>query len=305
MQIFDIQPRSRQLMLVGRTWIELQQWIKGYLMLEVSNVALQFLRHPKPPTVRIETPSGTIPYVIFDADPFEIEASVTLRGASADTAGPRLGWTQLQTLDVNRAAYRGQTSAAGRVEVFRDRSTKAMGNLCRDVSFASDVFTCPAGTRRGLGYTPRHAMNIDLGKERIPGTVLVSHADKPGDAYFTQYDNERTRQPNYLTWVMIEMQFCVVLLLKHRDGRLQQLKHFNWGLKLEDRFEPVLQGKTVASVRRIGTGVNNRVTFKPFIDGPVTDGNIAALIAAPTGMTCNERAYLRNNNPQVRQHSSW
>ncbi|RYF13435.1 MAG: hypothetical protein EOO77_15515 [Oxalobacteraceae bacterium] len=272
-------------------------------MLEVGRVALQFLRHPKAPSIRIpEPPKGMTPYVMFDSDAFEVEAAVDLRG---DAKGARIGWTQLQTADVNRALYKGTTPDAGRVTVFRDRSTRAMARLCRDVSFASDVFTCPSNTTKGLGYTSLRPLNLDLTSVHFPATVRVSHADKPTDGWFTEVDNDRTRRQNYLAWVLIDMQFCAVLLLKQPGGRIEQLKHFYWGLKWEARFEPIVHNGKVGGVRQVGGGANNRATFKPFVDGPVTDPQLAALIAAPTGQTCNDRAYLRNNNPEVRNFAHW
>lgn len=272
-------------------------------MLEVGHVALQFLRRPKHPSVRIPEPvKGFTPHVAFDADAFEVEAAVDLRG---DTKGARLGWTQLQVTDINRALYKGATPDAGHVTVFRDRSTKAMARLCRDVSFANDVFTCPPGTRDGLGYTPQRPLNLDLTPVRAPATVRVSHADKPGDGWFIEWDNERTKRPNYLAWVLIEMQFCAVLLLRQPGGRLDQLKHFYWSLKWEARFEPALAGGKVTGVRQVGGDANNRATFQPFIDGPVTDSRLAEMIAARSGQTCNERAYLRNNNPEEHHYTRW
>ena len=273
------------------------------MKLEVDRVGMQFLRRPKAPSVRIGDPiPGVGPYVSFDADALEVEAAVGLRG---NAIGARLGWTQLQSVDVNRALFRGLTREAGRVEVLRDQSKMATSRLCRDVSFASDVFTCPPGTQRGLGYTPQRPMNLDLTSVHLPGTVRVSHADKPSEGYIATQQNDRTKRPNYLAWALVEMQFCAVLLLKHRDHRLVQLGHFTWGLRWENRFEPVIQGRKVTNIRRTSGDSGNTVTVKPFVDRPVTDVRFAALINATNSQTCNERAYLRNNNPVVHQHLSW
>lgn len=272
-------------------------------MLEVDKVSMQFVRRPKPPTVSIGASiPGVGPYASFEADAFEIEGIVSLRGRAA---GARLGWTQIQTLDVNRAHFRGLTRDAGRIEMLRDESKAAISSMCRDVSVSSDVFTCPAGTRRGLGYTPRGPMNIDLTPMRTPGILRVSHADKPGEGYIATQRNDRTRQPNYLSWALIEMQFCAVLLMKQQDGALVQLGHFTWGLRWEDRFEPIVHGSSFAGIRRTTGDEGNKVSFQPFVVGPVDDARLARLISAPNAQTCNERAYLRNNHPVLRQHSTW
>ena len=272
-------------------------------MLEVGHVGLQFLRRPKPPSVRItEATKDFGAYAMFDADAFEVEAAVALRG---DGTGARLGWTQLQTLDVDRALYRGLTPDAGRVQVWRERSKAATAPLCRDVSSASDVFTAPAGAKTALGYTPRHPFNVALTPVHLPATVPVSHGDKPGGWYAALQDNDRTRKPNYLSWALIEMRFCVVLLLQHKNGRVEQLKHFYWSLKWEDRFEPVKGGGEITTVRRISGDDGHKMAFKQFVDGPVTDGRLAALIAAKTTQTCNKRAELRYNNPEVHHYARW
>lgn len=270
-------------------------------MLEVGKVDLRFLRYPKQPSIRIEEPVGSDAYAMFDADAFEVGAAVDLRG---DGTGARLGWTQLQTVDIDRAMYRGLTPAAGKVEICRDCSTSAPAKLCRDVSFANDVFTAPPGTQVGLGYTPQQPLNVALTSARLPGTVHVSHADKPAAWNQVVYYNGVTRHPNYLASALVEMEFCAVLLLKHKDGRLQQLAHFYWSLSWKNRFELVKHGQKT-SVRRISGDEGNRITFKPFIDGPVTDAYLAALIATPTGQTCNKRAELRYNHPQVHQSAHW
>lgn len=271
-------------------------------MLEVGHVDLQFLRRPKPPSVRIEVPDRSASYVAFDADAFEVEAAVALRG---DGTGARIGWTQLQTLEVDRAVYRGLTPDAGKVHVFRDRSKLGGVGPCRDVSFATDVFTAPPGTQRALGYTPLRPLNVALTAARLPGTVRVSHGDKPGQWYDALRDNDRTNKPNYLSWALVEMRFCAVLILQHKGGRLEQLKHFKWSLRWEDRFEPVRANGKVATVRRVGGATGNRIAFEPFRDGPVTDGRLASLIAASTAQTCNKRGELRYNTPEVHNYASW
>ena len=275
-------------------------------MLKIGEVGLTFLKRPKRPTIRVETPGkGALSYASFDADAFEVEAAVELIGSRSDGKGARLGWTQIQTVDVNRAVYKGATTEAGRTEVNRDRSTSAAGSLCRDVMSATDVFTCPPGTQRGLGYTPQKPMNFALDAVPIPSKVRVSHADKPGEGYLVEFENDRTRRINYLAWAKVEMQFCAVLILKRRDGSIEQLSHFYWSLNWEDRFEPLRRGSDVTGIRAVGAGDRNAMTFKPFVKGPVPDGRLQALITAAKVQTCNDRAYLRNNDPETVFHSRW
>ena len=76
-------------------------------MFHVVNSRLRFLKRPTATQVTV-TPAGLMSEARFASPFFEVEATVHFAGTTpSGVAGYRLGFTQLQWIETNRAAYKG------------------------------------------------------------------------------------------------------------------------------------------------------------------------------------------------------
>lgn len=239
---------------------------------------------------------------VFTCDFFEVVADVDFTGGAHETgAGYRLGYTQLQWIETNRATYSGLAKTDGWSEVKRDRPPARLAQACRDVMLSNDPFSYPAGSKPLNGYTPHHFLNVDLaGVSGFPKSVQVSHADSPSDRYPLQRLNVRTGKSNFLDWVQMEFHFCTVLMVKRQDGSYHQLKHFYWNVHWNANFVATAAfGGIGATVRFVPSAHKNVMNFGPFIEGAVSDVRFAALVSAPSVTTCNVVANAEVTNQIV------
>ena len=246
------------------------------------------LRFVKPGTKSYVAVNGS--QAVFTCDFFEAVAEVDLQGGPSETgAGYRLGYTQLQWIETNRATYSGLTKADGWSEVKRDRPPARPAQACRDVALSTDPFTYPPGSQPLQGYAPQNLLNIDLATvTTLPTTIKVSHADSPSDSWPTRRMNTKTNKPNFLDWAQLEFHFCSVLLIRRKDGTFHQLKCFYWNVHWNVNFTIApTAGATGATVSPVASSRKNVMNFGPIIEGAVTDHRFAALVSAANVSTCN------------------
>lgn len=258
------------------------------------------LRAVKPGTKSYVAVSGT--QAIFTCDFFEIVAEVDLQGGATETgAGYRLGFTQLQWIETNRATYNSLTRGDGWSEVKRDRPPARAAQACRDVASSTDPFTYPTGSQPLQGYAPQNLLNVDLATvSGFPKTVKVSHADSPSDSWPIHRINSHTGKPNYLEWAQLEFHFCTVLLVRRPDGTFHQVKHFYWNVHWNVNFIIVpVAGSSGATVSPLPSSGKNVMNFGPFIEGAATDARFGSLITAAYVTTCNTVANQEISNQIV------
>jgi len=270
-------------------------------MFHVRESHLRFVVRPTTTAVTIVPPGGAGALAMFISPFFEVEGQVSFAQPPAKAAGCRLGFTQLQWIETNRATFRGIGRGDGWSMLKRDRAPARPAQACRDVAFANDVFSYPPGAQGLVGYMPRHKLDLDLGTMvPLPTALFVSHADAPRDIFPTFRRNGRTGKLNYLDWAQLEFHFCTVMLLRRNDGTLHQLKHFYWNVHWNANFTASPgQGSAPATVRPLPSAGRNIYNFGRVIDGAVTDSRFAALIGQAVTPTCNTVAGTASANQIV------
>ena len=188
-------------------------------------------------TTTVEPIASSPPDFLFDSPRIKADASITLTGAAGENVGGWvLGFIQLKYIGTNRVHYRGATVRDGSIMFTRSNET-----LCRDTDdHSAEVWfdSINSGGTTGTEGTNKLAAASMLGSTGSLN-VRAGLVDKPWRRWPATRSN--TLVPgfpiNYLSYAVIELLFCTMLVAQDPAGKFHMLKHFYWNAIWEQKFK--------------------------------------------------------------------
>ncbi|MBV9210694.1 MAG: DUF4157 domain-containing protein [Acidobacteria bacterium] len=252
------------------------------------------------------------PVVRCTSSALQLTGAVDLDGEN-NPPDPSRGWTlgmiQLQFVETNWGHYRGAVNQDGSMFVQRARPPARMSQACRDTVNFGAIFADnnpPPPAFRVPGIFPRDLYDQfeTLPNEIFPVYMGISFSDAPTATYKAVLTNTRTRQPNYLHELQVELLFCSILSLRSPAGDFQHLKHLYWNVRWQSRFEPVNPRMLPGPLRMIPVGGGTAAHVSPVYEGGPIDRRFVNIITQPT-VKCNDLTSRAFNHPDVQCELVW
>jgi hypothetical protein len=184
----------------------------------------------------------------------------------------KVGYMQLQTMEVNWAYYRGESDGDGCV--FVDKVVNRRVGACRDVKSEGALWYEISGNRDDCYAVPQ---GINAAKRAPWNDVWFVVGDSPTtDWAFEVPNNLRNGTPNYLYEFRAAQQFLTLVVQQDRSGRLSFLRHFTWKVVWHGRSERATGvAKSAMDFKLVK---DSGFTRGAFIDGAPGDGSYIRIL---------------------------
>lgn len=235
---------------------------------------------------------------MFNSPSIDASAAIKLVGAAGENvAGWTLGFIQLKYIGTDHARYRGATPHEGSALV-----SKSNKILCRDTDKDSaEVWydSLNAGGTTGPAGTNKLAAGTKLGAD---GTLVVpAHLfDQPRRwrASVRVNDSVASKPNNFLSYAVVELLFCTMLVAREPGGAFHMLRHYYWNVIWEQTFKrdptgAVVLDKKIRLQQNLQHGVHGGNPHDPKFSGREYDTSL------PVSNTVSRR------EPHVIESANW
>jgi hypothetical protein len=185
----------------------------------------------------------------------------------------KVGYMQVQTMEVNWAYYRGESDGDGCV--FVDKVVNRKVGACRDVRTDGATLWYVASDNPNDCFAVPQDANA---AKKAPWTgIWFIFGDAPGGIWEYRTPNlQRRGAPNYLYEFRTAYEFLTVVVQQDEPGKLKFLRHFTWKVVWHGRSD-VKKG-IATSARDFTLLKDSGFTRTAFTDGPPKNGAHVAIL---------------------------
>jgi hypothetical protein len=236
--------------------------------------------------------------LVFTSTDIRIDGAAALTG-TGNPAGWTLGMIQVQWVETNWVYYRGRADGDGSIFFQLGKPPARPCQGCRDTLGVPAVF---------YDALPGQDKTTLTSNTPLPAVMSAVLWDEPSMPYPLTFNNNRTRQPNFLYEAMAEWHFCTVLSLRDPHGTYTHLRHMYWNLHWHVRMTPTdfTNTRRPWTVTQIGGTAGNAANVGHALEGgPVDDIRFRSLLTAPGVPNCNRLGWKAYGSAIGKESNRW